>query len=93
MTQGYVIELLQQLLGLTAIVAAPLLLAGLVVGLLVAVFQAATQIQESSLGFVPKLVAMGGALAWAGPWALEKMVGLTTNVLEEIVQIAPGGVG
>ena len=70
--------------------AAPILGAGLVVGLLIAVFQAATQIQEASLVFVPKLLAMGAAVAIIGPWALETLVGLTQNLIAQLAMLGPG---
>lgn len=55
-------------------VAAPLLISSLVVGLLVGVLQAATQVNDSSIGFVPKLVALGFVLIIAGPWMIDGLV-------------------
>ena len=59
----------------------PLLLVGLVVGLLVSVFQAVTQIQEQTLSFIPKIVAMGVVLVVAGPWMLDQVVTYTRAAL------------
>jgi len=58
----------------TLMVAAPLLLVALVIGLLVSIFQAATQINESTLSFIPKLVGIFVALIVAGPWMLSVML-------------------
>ncbi len=64
----------QQGLYMLLLVSAPILLAVLVVGLLVSVFQAATQINEATLSFVPKVVAAVAVLALAGPWMLTMLV-------------------
>ena len=58
-------------------VSAPFLVAGLVVGLLVSIFQAATQIQEQTLSFIPKIVVTGVVIAVGGPWMLDQLVGYT----------------
>ncbi len=64
----------QQGLYMLLLVSAPILLAVLVVGLVVSVFQAATQINEATLSFVPKVVAAVAVLALAGPWMLTMLV-------------------
>jgi flagellar biosynthetic protein FliQ len=64
----------QQALQLTLLLSAPLLLTALAVGLLVSIFQAATQINEMTLSFIPKLLAMVVVLAAAGPWMLSLML-------------------
>jgi flagellar biosynthetic protein FliQ len=64
----------QQALYLMLMVSAPLLLVVLVVGLVVSIFQAATQINEQTLSFVPKIVAAVGVLALAGPWMMTSLV-------------------
>jgi flagellar biosynthesis protein FliQ len=69
--------------------AAPMLLVALVVGLLVGIFQAATQINEMTLSFIPKLVAMAATLAIAGPWMLKLIVNYTRELFESI----PGLIG
>jgi flagellar biosynthetic protein FliQ len=71
------------------VVAAPVLLAVLVVGLLVSVFQAATQINEATLSFVPKIVAAVAMLAVAGPWMTTTLV----EYLQRTLQSIPGAVG
>ena len=70
-------------------VAAPVLLAVLVVGLVVSIFQAATQINEATLSFVPKIVAAVAVLAIAGPWMLTTLV----EYLQRMLQSIPSAVG
>jgi flagellar biosynthetic protein FliQ len=70
-------------------VAAPVLLTVLVIGLLVSIFQAATQINEATLSFVPKIVAAVAVLAFAGPWMLSTLV----EYLQRVLQSIPGAVG
>ncbi|MDT3424529.1 flagellar biosynthetic protein FliQ [Paenibacillus forsythiae] len=62
-------------------VSAPMLVLGLVVGLIISVFQATTQIQEQTLAFVPKIVAVLLALLLFGPWIITKLVDFTTQIL------------
>lgn len=64
----------RQALELTLLISAPMLLAALVTGLLVSIFQAATQINEMTLSFIPKLVVMFLMMVLAGPWMLTLMV-------------------
>lgn len=79
----------QQGLWMLLLVSAPLLLVVLVVGLVVSIFQAATQINEATLSFVPKIVGAVVVLAVAGPWMLATLVDYLRNVLLAI----PGAVG
>jgi flagellar biosynthetic protein FliQ len=74
----------QQALEVTMLLAAPLLLVALAIGLLVGIFQAATQINEMTLSFIPKLVGMAAALLVAGPWMLKEMIGYTRQLIESI---------
>jgi flagellar biosynthesis protein FliQ len=76
-------------LEMTLMLAAPLLLTALAVGLLVGIFQAATQINEMTLSFIPKLLAMAAVLALTGPWMLRQLVEYTRGLIESI----PGMVG
>jgi flagellar biosynthetic protein FliQ len=71
-------------LEVTLLLAAPMLLVALAVGLLVGVFQAATQINEQTLSFIPKLLAMAVTLIFAGPWMLKLIVGYTRELFESI---------
>ena len=79
----------QQGLYLLLLVSAPILLAVLVVGLVVSVFQAATQINEATLSFVPKIVAAVAVLAFAGPWMMTTLV----EYLQRTLQSIPSAVG
>jgi flagellar biosynthetic protein FliQ len=74
----------QRALEMTVMLAAPLLLVALVVGLLVGIFQAATQINEMTLSFIPKLIGMATAMVVAGPWMLKQLVSYTRMLIESI---------
>jgi len=74
MTSQTVLTIAQEALQITVLVSAPLLLTALLVGLLVSVFQAATQINEMTLSFIPKLLAMFAVLVVSGPWILSMLV-------------------
>ena len=74
MTQDSVTSLIVDMMGITIKIAAPMLLAGLIVGLAVSVFQAVTQIQEQTLSFIPKILALVAVVAIAGPWMLGSIV-------------------
>jgi flagellar biosynthetic protein FliQ len=86
MTQDTVTSLLTEMMGITMKVALPLLLAGLIVGLAVSVFQAVTQIQEQTLSFIPKILALVAVLAIAGPWMLNTVVDWTHELWGGIPQ-------
>jgi flagellar biosynthesis protein FliQ len=74
----------QHALEITLLVSAPLLLTALVVGLAVSVIQAATQINEMTLSFIPKLLAIAAALVVAGPWMLTTMTDYTHQLIASI---------
>lgn len=84
MTPTTVIEIGRGALELTLMVAAPLFAAALVTGLVVSIFQAATQINEMTLSFVPKLVVTFTTLVLAGPWMLTKLTDYITRLYEAI---------
>ena len=84
MTPEVVMELGQQTLMMVALLAGPLLIAALAVGLVIGIFQAATQIQEMTLSFIPKLAALAIALAIGGPWMLRTIVEFTTELFMQI---------
>jgi flagellar biosynthetic protein FliQ len=90
MTQQTAVELAIHAMTTTMIVAAPFLLAGLVVGVVVSIFQAITSIQEPTLSFVPKILAVGAVVAIAGPWMLSEMVGYAREVLLQIATVGAG---
>ena len=84
MTPESVMTIGRQALELTLLVSAPPLLAALAVGLLVSVFQAATQINEMTLSFIPKLIAILVVLIPAGPWMITMMVDYMRRLLENL---------
>jgi flagellar biosynthetic protein FliQ len=84
MTDAVVIDVAQKALMLTLALSAPLLGLGLIVGLIVSVFQAATQIHEMTLTFIPKIAAVGVALIVCGPWMLNRIVSFTNQLLQSI---------
>lgn len=79
----------RQALELTLLVSAPLLLTALVIGLLISIFQAATQINEMTLSFIPKLLGMFVVLIIAGPW----MIGLLLDYMQRLFSSIPWMVG
>ena len=84
MSTDVVISIATDAMNLAFKVAMPLLLAGLVVGLIVSVFQAVTQIQEQTLAFVPKLVAVAATFLIALPWLLQLLVKYTTELFRSL---------
>ena len=89
MTPSDVMTMGQQALEVTLLLAAPLLGAVLVTGLVVSVFQAATQINEQTLSFIPKLLALAAVLVVAGPW----MLALITDFMQRLYSGIPQMVG
>jgi flagellar biosynthesis protein FliQ len=79
-----VIHLAMQALIVALKVSMPFLLAGLVVGLAVSVFQAVTQIQEQTLSFIPKILVTGAVMAIGGPWMLGQMIAYTEALYTSI---------
>ncbi|HRD65831.1 MAG TPA: flagellar biosynthesis protein FliQ [Candidatus Competibacter sp.] len=84
MTPETIITLGQRAMELAILVSAPLLLAALVIGVLVSLFQAATQINEMTLSFVPKLLVLMAVLLLAGPWMLELLIDFTRSLFKDI---------
>ncbi len=89
MTPESVLTLAQQALQVTLLMAAPPLLAALLTGLVVSVFQAATQINEMTLSFIPKLLAIFVVLVLFGPW----MLGILLDYVRELFTGIPGMIG
>ena len=81
MSGDLVIQMAQEALRMVLIISAPMLGLGLLVGLAVSVFQATTSIQEQTLAFIPKIVAVFIAILIFGPWMLKIMVEYLTNIL------------
>ncbi|PPC81200.1 MAG: flagellar biosynthetic protein FliQ [Methylotenera sp.] len=88
MTPESVMTLGRDAMGITLMIAAPILLTVLAIGLLVSIFQAATQINEQTLSFIPKLVGVFVALMFAGPWMLGTMVDYMHLVFTSIPAMA-----
>ncbi|MBB3225585.1 flagellar biosynthetic protein FliQ [Luteibacter sp. Sphag1AF] len=84
MTPESVIAFGQQALHIAMLVGAPLLLTALAVGLLVGMIQAATQINETTLSFIPKLIAMALVMIVTGPWMLRTLVQFTRQLIESL---------
>ncbi len=84
MTPEFVVNFAKDALSLTILVAMPMLGLGLLVGLTVSVFQATTSIQEMTLTFVPKILAVLLGLLYFAPWMLDKLVTFTESVFKNI---------
>jgi flagellar biosynthetic protein FliQ len=84
MTPEAVITIGQQAVEMTLMITAPLLLTALVIGLVVSIFQAATQINEMTLSFIPKILGVFGALVLMGPWLLQLITDFTRDLLQNI---------
>jgi flagellar biosynthetic protein FliQ len=80
MTESVVINVSQEAMRVTLLVVGPMLLVSMLVGLTVSVLQAATQITEQSLTFVPKILAVGVTLAFTGSWVMQKLVAFMVHM-------------
>jgi flagellar biosynthesis protein FliQ len=89
MNSQTVVTIGQQALYMMLLISAPMLLSALVVGLLVSVLQAATQINEMTLSFIPKLLTMIAVLVVAGPW----MITMLVDYLKRMIEAIPGMIG
>ena len=87
MTPEKVMDVGRQAIEVTLLLSGPMLLAALVIGLIVSIFQAATQINEQTLSFIPKLVGMFIVLILAGPWMLQTIVDYIRRLFESIPQM------
>ena len=84
MSQDYVVELMKGLMAHIMMLATPLLLTGMTVGLLVSLFQAVTSLQEQTLTFVPKALAVSALLFFIMPWMVRALMDYTTGIFEKI---------
>jgi flagellar biosynthetic protein FliQ len=84
MTPDFVLDIGKQALVLTLLLAAPMLLLGLAVGVLISILQSVTQIQEMTLTFVPKLIATMLALIFFGPWMLRLLISFTVELYSKL---------
>jgi flagellar biosynthesis protein FliQ len=90
MTEDVVVQLGQDALKTLAMVAAPMLLSTLIIGLIISIFQALTQINENTLTFVPKMIVIGIVLIIAGPWMLDVLSVYTVHLFENISTVVRG---
>ncbi|NLJ24110.1 MAG: flagellar biosynthesis protein FliQ [Firmicutes bacterium] len=86
MTELTIIQLAREALATVLLVAGPILALSLIVGLIVSIFQATTQIQEQTLAFVPKILTVLGATVVLGPWMLRVMIDFATRLLANMNQ-------
>lgn len=86
MTEELILHLGQETLKVTAILATPLLGGALIVGLIVSVFQAITQINEATLTFIPKMIVVGLVFVLAAPWMMDVMNTFTVELFENIAE-------
>ena len=89
MSPELVIDVGRQAVETVLLTAAPMLIAAMVIGLLISIFQAATQINEMTLSFVPKLVAIFVTLVLAGPW----MITVLTDFMRRLIESIPAMIG
>jgi flagellar biosynthetic protein FliQ len=90
MTDLIVIKILREALLITLIVASPILGVGMFVGLIVSIIQTTTSIQEQTLTFVPKIMAIFFAIIFFGPWIIHMLVNYTVNLFMLIEKIGVG---
>ncbi|MQY76895.1 MAG: flagellar biosynthesis protein FliQ [Spirochaeta sp.] len=88
MSIGFAVSLMRSAVLQVLMMAAPMLLIGMLVGLIVSIFQATTSIQEQTLTFVPKIAAILGALMIFGPWILNSMVQFTLRLMARIADMS-----
>lgn len=86
MSQEFVLSLAERGIMTILIVAGPILVLALSVGLLVSIFQATTQIQEQTLAFIPKIIAVLLGIVFFGPWMLDHIVEFTTELYQNLNQ-------
>jgi len=91
MSPELVIDLGRNAVETVFLTASPMMVSGVVIGLIVSIFQAATQIQEQTLSFIPKIVAVLGALILFAPWIMDVMLSFTKEVLTSMLISGAGG--
>jgi flagellar biosynthetic protein FliQ len=87
MENDFVIEVVNQAIKVTLMLSAPMLIGALVVGVLVSIFQAVTQINEQTLSFIPKILVIIAALVIFSPWMMETMVSYTQDLFTSIPEL------
>lgn len=89
MTPEYVVSIGQKAIETTLMCAAPMLIAALGIGLVISIFQAATQINEQTMTFIPKIVGVFVTLLIFGPWILQKTTGFIISIFNQLPTITP----
>ena len=89
MTPEYVVDIARQAIETVLMVAGPMLIAALSVGLIISIFQAATQINEQTMTFIPKIVAVFVTMLIFAPWMLQKATGFLLMIFERLPHIRP----
>lgn len=84
MTPEFVIDIARKAIQTTLLISAPMLLSGLIIGLLVSIFQAATQINEQTMTFIPKLIVVFLSLLIFAPWIMHTMTAFTLGIFESM---------
>ena len=87
-TADQAIQISREAMIITLLISAPMLGFGLIVGLFVSIFQAVTQINEMTLTFIPKILAVAAALAISLPWMIRTLVDFTTNLMNQLPNMA-----
>jgi flagellar biosynthetic protein FliQ len=87
MTPEDVVHIGKQAIETVLLTSAPMLIAALVIGLVISIFQAATQINEQTMTFIPKIVGVFIALLFFGPWIMEILITFTTGVITQIATV------
>ncbi len=87
MTSDFVVGFAKDAIQLTLLLCIPMLGVGLIVGVIISIFQAATQIQEMTLSFIPKIIAIFLALLFSFPWLMNKMISFTQQIFNNIPNI------
>jgi flagellar biosynthetic protein FliQ len=90
MENDFVIEITNQAIKVTMLLAAPMLIGALVIGILVSIFQAVTQINEQTLSFIPKIVIIVGVMIIASPWMIETLTSFTRDIIISIPNVVAG---
>lgn len=89
MTPEFVIDIGRQAIETTLMVAAPMLIVALVVGLIISIFQAATQINEQTMTFIPKIVGVFVTLLIFAPWMMQKLTAFLTMIFNQLPNVGP----
>ncbi len=88
MTEQFAIDVAQKAFMIALQIGGPLLAVSLIVGMMVSVFQAVTQINEQSLSFVPKMLLIAGTLAMLGPWMAQTLISYMVNTFNSLATLA-----